>query len=641
MPCHSFLALALMAAALVSVAAQTKPAKSEQANIPVDKTAAEIEAERLLRERRANAQSLLINLAVDARNFNDARVRARTQARIADALWDADPDRSRALFRSAWDAAEIADAESQQRVQEDIRQQQARTGHGGYAINSPPDLRREVLRLAVKHDSKLGQEFLANYKEQKTREPTDERNRRKNSADEATMQRFSVAQEMMSNGDPAGAMELADAVLKSINVQSVDFLARLRQKDAAAADQRYAAMLANAPADPQADANTVSLLLSYVHAPNIYVMFQGIGASVTLTGNTATPPNISPELRAAFLKTAATILLRPSADQTTAGRDGQYLSLKRMMPFFEQSAPPELTAALKAQLESLAASASVRARNYNDEWLRRGIEADGTGRPERQAVEPESRRTEPGKPVVDREQSLSEQVDRAKTPAERDQLNLQLAMLMIDKDDRRAHDYLDKIDDSELRDSARKYIDASIAWKVLQKRDIDRALELARNGDLSHFQKAWLLAGAARALAVKPNDRDRALTIIEDAAVEARRIADSDPDRARVFVAIANYLMILNPGAMWDILDEVVRAANNAETFTGEDGEISFSLTSKGTNSVHQHLFSDFDLAGVFTKLANQDYDRAVSLAGSFQRPAPRAAATLAIARAALEEKKN
>src|ERR1051326_7530007 len=168
MPRQSFYVLVVIAAAFVVAQAQTKPANSAPSKVSVEKTAAEMEAERVLKERRASAQALLINLAADARNFNDATVRARTQARIADALWDADGERSRAMFRSAFDAAEVADAESEQRVQEDIRQQQARTGRGGYVIATPPNLRREVLSLAGKRDSKLGEELLGRYKDQKS-----------------------------------------------------------------------------------------------------------------------------------------------------------------------------------------------------------------------------------------------------------------------------------------------------------------------------------------------------------------------------------------------------------------------------------------------------------------------------------------
>ena len=47
----------------------------------------------------------------------------------------------------------------------------------------------------------------------------------------------------------------------------------------------------------------------------------------------------------------------------------------------------------------------------------------------------------------------------------------------------------------------------------------------------------------------------------------------------------------------------------------------------------------DFDIEGIFSKLANDDFDRAVQLARGFQGEAPRANATIAIARAVLNGK--
>src|SRR5262247_3626511 len=98
-----------------------KPATAELAKAKDEK---DLEAERVLRERRANAQSLLISLASDADRYNDSKLRARTLARIAYALWDADAERARSLFRKAWDAAESVDQESQRKLQEDIKEQQ-------------------------------------------------------------------------------------------------------------------------------------------------------------------------------------------------------------------------------------------------------------------------------------------------------------------------------------------------------------------------------------------------------------------------------------------------------------------------------------------------------------------------------------
>jgi len=621
MPRLSIFVFALIAATSITVAAQTTPANSEQSKTANDKAAAAIEAERLLKERRANAQSLLINLAADARNFTDPTVRARTQARIADALWDTDRERSRTMFRSAFDAAEAADAESQARMQEDIRQQQARTGRGGYVIASPPNLRREVLEFAAKRDQKLAEEFLIRYRDQKTRE-ADERGRRNSSgADEATAQRFSVAGDMLEAGDVAKALEFAGPALGSISIPSIDFLSRLRDKDSIAADQRYAGLLQNATMNPQADANTVSILASYIFTPHLYITFQGNGTSSSSMG--ATPPaSVSPELRAGFFRAAAAILLRPVPEQSTAGTDGQYLGIRRMMPLFEQFAPAETTAALKVQLDSLGAMASNSARNRDDEYLHRGI-----------SPEPETDKK------GDREQALLDQADHAKISAERDQAYLNLAMLMVDKDDRRARDYVDKIDDTELRDGSRGFIDASIAYKVVTRKNVERALEVARNGDLTHLQRSWLLSQTANLIGAR--DRDGAAQVMEDAAAEARRIETSDPDRPRAFLAIANVALKINRPSVWGIMDDAIRAANSAEKFTGEDGQITFRLISKGTNAVHQHGVDDFNVSGIFVKLAEEDYDKAVELARGFKGEAPRANAVIAIARSVLNEKKK
>src|ERR671928_1781289 len=71
----------------------------------------EKDAERIRREARL----LLISLATDARSFRDQALRARSLARIADALWDVDAEQARTLFRKAWEAAEVAVRENNER----------------------------------------------------------------------------------------------------------------------------------------------------------------------------------------------------------------------------------------------------------------------------------------------------------------------------------------------------------------------------------------------------------------------------------------------------------------------------------------------------------------------------------------------
>jgi hypothetical protein len=571
---------------------------------------------RALRERRTQARSLLIALAVDARTFGDQPLRARSLARIADALWQVDPEQARSMFRKAWEAADLADQENERKLQEEVQKQKARTG-GGYAINLPPNLRREVLRLVARHDRALGEELLEKLKAQQEADAVKAVSR----SSDASSQRLGVARELLQAGDTERALQFADAVLGNVNMETVDFLSYAREKNAALADGRYAAMLAHAGTNPQSDANTVSLLSSYIFTPHLMITFSGNGVNSSHSASSTGPVDVSGELRAAFFHTAESILLRPSPPpgQETggAGIEGKYLVIKRLLPFFEQSASPQQVENLRNQLEALNGLVSENARRRDDEWMRRGV------RPEQS--------------VQDMEQSILDRIERAKTSSERDRLYVQLAFSSMHGEDLRARDFVSKIEESELRKQAQAYIDAAIATHAIQKKRIDQALDVAQKGELTHLLKSWVFSESAKLL-VK-TDKQKALDLIEDAAIEARRIDVSDPALPQALLAVANALSVIDPARVWDATFDAVKAANSAEGFTGEDGSIVLKFQSKGQSSVSTHSADEFNVEGIFRALATLDYERAVQLARGFQGEGPRAVATIAIARSVLEPK--
>ncbi len=571
--------------------------------------------------RRQQARSLLIALSTDARTFADQTLRARSLARIADALWTVDPEQGRLLFRKAWEAAEDADQESAKKLEVEIQQQKAKTGNGGYAISLPPNIRREVLRLAAKHDRPLGDEFLEKMKTEKA-EAASSRSGRVN---ESMSQRLGVAKEMLESGNIDAAIQFADPALSTVGIDTLAFLTELRAKDPAAADKRYAAMVAASATNPQADANTVSLLSSYIFTPGLYMIFSGNGVSSSQMSSKITPAEVTPELRMAFFQAASSILLRPlpppGQEQSpgSPGIDGKYLVIKRLLPFFEQSAPAEMVESLRGQLSALNEVASESTRKRDDEWLNKGVKPD--------------------KPAADRELALLDRLDRAKTSAERDSLNIELASLMARKGDMRARDYVSKIDDSEVRKAVQAYMDGQLVNYYVQKKQTEPALDLIRKGELTHQYRAWALAECAKILS--KTDREAALGVVEEAANEARRIDVSDPARAQGLIAVANALKAIDPPRVWDATFDAVKAANSAEGFTGEDGGIVLQFQTKGQSSVNTSDVPDFDLEGIFKELADMDYERAVELARGFQKEGPRAVATIAIARAILEPKKK
>ena len=600
----------------------TKPAAP--AKTAAAKSAVSAEAELELKERRAKARSLLVALSSDARTFRDETLRARSLARIADALWQVDAEQGRLLFRKAWEAAEVADIESDKKLQEEIRVQKSRTG-GGYAINLPPNVRRQVLRLAARHDRALGEEFLEKLRIQKLEAATSATtNTNPNNLSEALSQRLSVARELLRNGEIERAVQFAEPVLALVTMESMNFLSDLREKNPTVADIRYAALLASSTNNPQADANTVSLLSSYIFTPHLFIIFSNNGTSSSQMSSSTTPAAVAPGLKNAFFQTAAAILLRPlpapgQPDQSSSGLDGKYLVIKRLLPFFEQSAPPAMVESLRGHMSALNTIISDNARRYDEDSLNRGMKAE--------------------KPAAEREQALLDRIERAKTSDERDSLYLQLANLVGNQGDMRARDFVSKVENTELRKQAQAYTDASLAMYFVEKKLTDQALEIAYKGELTQIIKTWVLAESAKLLA--KTDKDKAREVADEAATEARRLEVSDPNLPRALVAVANALKVIDPARAWDATFDAVKAANSAEGFTGEDGEIVLKFQSKIQSSVHTNDVPDFDLQGIFGHLATQDYDRAVELARGFQGEGPRAVATIAIARAILDPKKK
>lgn len=604
-------ALVLFAFVTQTPAQTTEKPAAAAVKAPEPKTAGLTEEERRQRARRVAARSLLMSLSTDARTFNDQTLRARSLARIADALWAVDAEQGRVLFRKAWEAAEAADLESERKMEP-----------GARVRTLPPSLRREVLRLVARRDRALGEEFLEKLKTQKL-EAANNAAQRPGRLNEALSQRLSVARELLQAGEMERALQFADPALTVIGNQSINFLSFLREKDAVAADQRYAALLASAARDPQSDANTVSMLSSYIFTPYMIVIFTKDGVNTSQSSDKITPANVSPELRNAFFQSAASILLRPQPppgqEQGTAGPEAKYMVLKRLLPLFEQSAPAELTESVRAHFNALNSTASENLRNRDDEWVGRGVG--------------------PEKPPEDREHSLLDQIERAKTSAERDELYVQLVFHLSGRGDMRARDFVSKIDDSETRKQLQAYIDPDLAMDAVQKKKPDQALELVQKGELTHLQKVWVLTQIAKHLA--PTDKDKAVELVEMAGNEARRIDVSDPARPQALIAVANALKVVDVTRVWDATFDAVKAANSSQGFTGEDGEIVLKFESKGTGSVNTSDVPEFDLEGIFRDLATYDYERAVELARGFQAEGPRAVATIAIARAVLEPKKK
>ena len=297
-----FSALLLLSISNVASAQTTEPKPVASSKSAATKTNVNREAELKERARREQARSLLVALSTDARTFRDSTLRARSLARIADALWQADTNQARTLFRKAWEAAEAADQENELNRQEDIKRQKARTG-GGYVLNSLPNIRREVLGLAARHDRVLSNEFLDKLTAQKLEAANSATTQNTNSGrlSEALSQRLSVAREMLQSDEIDRALEFADPALSVVSRESIDFLSDVREKAPKPADSRYAALLSIAASNQQSDENTVSLLSSYIFTPHLFITFSVGGTSSSQSGSAIVPADCLARIAADFL----------------------------------------------------------------------------------------------------------------------------------------------------------------------------------------------------------------------------------------------------------------------------------------------------------------------------------------------------
>jgi hypothetical protein len=367
----------------------------------------------------------------------------------------------------------------------------------------------------------------------------------------------------------------------------------------------------------------VSGLSSYLLTPFLYVTFERAGGSNQSQQRGPTPPpNVPPAVRSNFLNVGHQILMQPlpapDQDRTSSGRTGKYLVIKRLLPIYEQFAT-ELAAGLRTQMTALASYVPPDLAEGENRAVTNGIggeEAEG-----------------------DPFQRMQERLNHARTSEDRDAIYADYAVALTGSGDPRAKDLVDKIENSELRKSVKAYTDFELLDVSINKKDVAEVARLVKSGDLTSIQKVWGLTKAAKL--VIASERSRALDFLETALLESRRIGNSDPDRARALTAVAAGFAELDPVRSWELLSEVIKAANGAETFTGEDSSISAKLQTRQMVVMNNASAEEFDLLSVFRQLARADLLRAVQLAKTFTGEAPRAVATLAIARSVLEKSRT
>jgi hypothetical protein len=335
---------------------------------------------------------------------------------------------------------------------------------------------------------------------------------------------------------------------------------------------------------------------------------------------TLPPPQLAPALRARFFSAAGQILLRPvgppDLELTSAGLAGTYFTVQRLLPLFEQN-EPDMAVALQGRLNALAEGRGELIPEQHRALMNAGFNV------------PETKVRE-----LDDTQA---QIERASSTRERDHLYAMAASVAVKKNDPKAREFANKIDDPELKRSVRGFVDFILVGKFLAKPDLERALQLARTGELSHLQRAWSYAEIAALQ--KSTAREQAIESIREAAAEAERISVTSSESAEAWVAIARRGAEVDPTRKWEMILDTIKKVNNAPGYVGDENELSVSFQSKNNVQVMQVSAPSINLVALFETLSADDIYQAADMARSITNECARAVALLATASSAFERK--
>lgn len=597
------------------------------------------------RARRLQAINLLVETADKARAFDDLFYRARVQMLAADALWPYDAVQARAIFRRAWEAAAASDKAEQE---ETARETGALPG----AVQKITDARDEVLAKAATRDARLAETFLRDLSNEKDegKAPGNESQRRtawrELSANGA--RRLALANELLEAGETRRAVEIAAPVIaEGVSANLMAFILRLRRISLNDADGLYLRLLERAAADPRTDANDVLLLSSPVISPYLMVVVDEFGSlqfrvtskpqleDIALVTTMSRGSMFTPKAWTNFYNLAASVLSRPLPPRDTLTMQelvARFYATGRLLPFFENSAAPYA-----------AYAPTLRVRHSE---LFNELEAN-----RREQISSQfgaSRMTRAG--YVDPLRTQADELAQATDPAERASIALSIVKTAVrNKFWDRARRAAAEIEDEGKRKSALTFIqvhqikDILVAYKDEKDDDFENVAKFVRDADVPPFAKAWGLAQTA-IIAARKRDAltsQKVSELLNEAEGHAARAAQGTIERAAAYGVVIMAAARLDAPRAWELLRELVKAANAVEDFTGDDVSLELSAGTDAADEAEDAFNVEaevFRLDGIFATMAHLDFDKALAEARALNGDVPQAFAMMAVAKSRIQE---
>jgi hypothetical protein len=238
-----------------------------------------------------------------------------------------------------------------------------------------------------------------------------------------------------------------------------------------------------------------------------------------------------------------------------------------------------------------------------------------------------------------------DQLGRARDARDRDRIALGIVKKAAQKKlwDRARRAALE-IEDVDKRRSALSYIAVCQVADLLRtftddkEENFDGLAKFVRNADVPGLVTAWGLAQTAF-MANRKGDAEGAARLLDEAVTFAARTPAGTWQRVAAYTVVARMAARIDVKRAWELLPEVVRAANAFEDYTGDEGAIDIGSDEDNADEAFEPLTLEdevFQVDGLFATMAQLDYEKALTAARSIGKETPRAFASLAIARVML-----
>ena len=441
--------------------------------------------------------------ADEANKWDDKAIAARTQAQIADLIWEANPDNANNYLKAAW--ATTAKVEEPKREPSAFVNPSVRNA-----------VRRDVLMVARRRNPDLAATWLDEMvEESKSAEKRERGTFDDRSARSAVL--LQMANAIVAENAPAAAELLIESLRDGISFNFQTTLLRIQQKDSALAEKVFRAALARLQTAGMSDANELLTLYSYLYTPG-----RVFGANTSdsrnqiqlaLGGARVSVPagRQNPAMAREFLALASDLLLTaPLADGSNAQMTARSLvSVIGLLLREVTRELPDKAALLRARAQELDSEARF-----------------STAPIERSSDIPETRPGESKESFAERRVDLlEEQAAKGRDLLTRDIGYATAAVASTVERYQRGLDLAGKIADKNLRDGVRSWLINRAVLHFIAAGNLDEAYRLnLKNDDVA--QRAVCFVVGAQSF-VKDKDTTRAGEWLREAGALLKK---SEPD---------------------------------------------------------------------------------------------------------------